>query len=312
MSYISVILPLYNNAGSFDELIDRLIGALSKITPDFKIICVDDRGPEPIWPLIQKRSNQDPRVEGIRLSRNFGQHAAITAGLSHADSDWLVVMDGDLQDRPEDIVPLHKHAKENNSDIVIAMRENSGLAWYRNLGSRGFNFIVRRFSGLPLSHRYGNYRIFSKKVLGAFLSYDEQMRLFPAIMAQLGYDPQYLELPRDKRKVGTSSYNISRLLSLAYSIIINYSTKPLIYVARLGVAISIASVGFALFLVTRYLMNGSEVPGWTSLMVLVSFFSGVQISLTSLVGLYVGQAFQETKKRPHFIVKETTMLSGTE
>lgn len=306
MAYISVVVPLYNNAGSFGELIDRLTTVLSSISNDFEIVCVDDRGPEPIWPQICAHSERDPRVKGIRLSRNFGQHPAITAGLSHVDADWVVVMDGDLQDRPEDIAVLHAHAVENDAHIVVAAREQSGLDVFRNIGSRGFNFLVKQLSGLTLSHRYGNYRIFSRKVHEAFTAYGEQMRLFTAIMAEIGFDPVYLELPRDKRKVGKSSYNLKRLLQLAYSIIINYSTQPLMYFARIGLLMAAISACLALFIIVRVLIAGTGVPGWTSLIVAVSFFGGLQLALTSFVGLYVGQTFQEAKRRPLFIVMDET------
>lgn len=306
MPHIAVVIPFYNNAATFDELITRLVDSLSTICPDFSIVCVDDCGPEPMWPLITKAASADPRITGLKLSRNFGQHRAITAGLDQVDADWVVVMDGDLQDRPEDIPLLYRAAIDGANDVVIAKRETQGTSWWRQMGSRGFNAIVSRASGLRLSHEYGNFRIVSRRAMDAFRMYREQMRLFPAIMDEIGFDPVYLELSRDERPVGKSSYTLMRLIALSYSTIIAYSTKPLIFMAVTGLFIAFGAGGSGVFILVRQLIVGSTVPGWASLAVATAFMGGLQIFVTSVVGLYVGQVFSETKRRPLYIIRMRT------
>ena len=308
MTHIAVVIPIYNSAASLEELIDRLKVQLGRITDDFKIILVDDRGREPVWPIIQSASIVDTRVCGIRLSRNFGQHPAITAGMDHAHADWVVVMDGDLQDRPEDVPRLYEHAVQNDHQIVIAERQTSALGWRRTLGSRIFNGILRRVSGLNLSHKYGNFRIFTGTVADAFRQYKEQMRLFPAIFDQIGFEPAYLLLGRDERPQGKSSYSLKKLIKLAFEAMIAYSAKPLIYLAMLGLIITVISAAFAVFVLARALFFGSEITGWPSLMVAVTFFGGFQLFVTSFVGVYVGEVFKEAKGRPVYLIEDKSNL----
>lgn len=303
MTHIAVVVPIYNSSSSLQELIDRLKVQLSTISDRFKIILVDDRGNEPVWPIIKAASEEDNRVCGIRLSRNFGQHPAITAGMDHAHADWVVVMDGDLQDRPEDIPNLYAHAVENGHQIVIAERETSALGWRRTLGSRVFNSILRRVSGLKLSHKYGNFRIFNGIVADAYREHNEQMRLFPAIFDLLGFEPSYLLLGRDERPQGKSSYTLIKLIKLAFEAMIAYSAKPLLYLAILGLMITAISTGFAIFVLVRALFFGSEITGWPSLMLAITFFGGFQLFVTSFVGVYVGEVFKEAKARPIYLVE---------
>lgn len=303
MTHIAVVIPIYNSAASLQELIDRLQIQLGRISEDYKIYLIDDRGPQPVWPIIQTASDKDARICGIRLSRNFGQHAAITAGMDYADADWIVVMDGDLQDRPEDIPKLYDHAVQNGHHIVIAERETSALGWRRTLSSRIFNSVLRKVSGLNLSHKYGNFRIFSGSVADAYRKYREQMRLFPAIFGLIGFEPEFLLLGRDERPKGKSSYTLSKLIKLAFEAMIAYSAKPLLYLAVLGLIITTISAGFAVFVLARAVYFGSEITGWPSLIVAVTFFGGIQLFVTSFVGVYVGEVFKEAKARPIYLVE---------
>lgn len=312
MTHIAVVVPVYNSAAVLDELINRLKAVLSDISQSYKIILVDDRGTEPVWPIIKNAASGDERVSGIRLSKNFGQHSAITAGMDFTDADWVIVMDGDLQDRPEDIKLLYETAVQSNAYIVIAERETSGLSWRRNLGSQMFNSILKRISGLELSHKYGNFRIISRTVCEAYRQYREQMRLFPAIIDLMGFEPVYLTLPRSTRPVGKSSYTFSRLFKLAFQAVIAYSTRPLIFLAGLGILVTLIATLFAAFVLVRAALYGSPITGWPSLMVTVTFFGGLQLFTTSFVGIYVGEVFKESKSRPIYLAEELVNLKSAQ
>ena len=227
---ISVVAPLYNGKSFIDELIGRLGDALSSITERYEIILVDDGSTDGSWSRIDEAGRSDRRVRAIRLSRNFGQHPAITAGIDHTLGDWIVVMDGDLQDRPEDIPGLHKTALDGKFDMVVARRMQQGISTPKKLSSVLFNWTLSRLGSIEASQRIGNYRIFSRQVAEAFALYREQFQFFPAIMARLGFKVGYLDVDREAEPLGKSAYSPRALTRLATDAIIANSEKPL----RLG------------------------------------------------------------------------------
>ena len=304
---IAVIVPVYKGAAFLDELVERLHVSLQKVSEFYQIVLVDDRGGDRSWELIEAAAARDGRVVGIRLSRNFGQHPAISAGIAHADADWYVVMDCDLQDPPECIPDLFREAVETGLDVVVAQREESGLGRRRDLGSVVFNGILRWASDLDVSSRYGNFRIFSERVAQAVRAFPEQLRLFPALISHAGFSQGKLLLPRNKRPQGGSSYSFSKLVKLALENIIAYSEKPLWMAVGIALFACMMSGGYGLYIIARKLMFGFDVAGFATLAVLITFIGGLQLFVMSLVGLYVGRAIAETRGRPIFIVEETTV-----
>ena len=309
MPHIAVIVPIYNSAAILDELIDRLKTTLSSIHSDYEIILVDDRGPQAVWPIILKATQIDERVKGIRLSRNFGQHAAISAGLDYAQADWYVVMDCDLQDSPEDIPLLYNEAIATGVDSVIAKRKSHGSKKRRKLGSVIFNFILRHLADIPTSEQVGNFRILNDAMAQAYRHYTEKMRLFPAIMSHLGFQDTYLELERSDREEGRSSYTFRKLFALAFDSIISNTVKPMYYLAGFGVCISALAVIFAATIIVQKLFFGVTIEGWASLMTALMLIGGIQIFVVSFVGIYVGKVFFEVKDRPIFIVEQSLNIA---
>lgn len=305
---VAVILPIYNNRPTLDELLDRLISTLEGLSLSFEIVLVDDRGPEPVWEAMVARASSDTRIRLVRLSRNFGQHPAITAGIDAAQANWYVVMDADLQDQPEALEKLWNKAQEPNTDVVIARRVSQELGARRQIGSRLFNFALMKLADIPASSEIGNFRICSAKVMRAFREYDESMRLFPALMSHLGFSVAYVDVPRPSRASGQSSYTFKKLFTLGVDAIISNSFKPMIYLASSGFIISILATLAAMTLVIRKIFFGVTVEGWASLMTAIALFSGVQIFVVSFVGIYIGKVFFEVKKRPHYIVEEHVNL----
>ena len=299
----AVIVPVYNSAATLADLIARLHTALSSYTQDYTIILVDDRGPQDVWPIIQKACEDDARVRGIRLSRNFGQHAAISAGMAYAHAQWYVVMDCDLQDRPEDIPKLYHHAVEGGFASVIARRNTPKTQRRRKFGSMVFNTMLKHLADIPASEHVGNFRIFNHTMAEAYGLYSEKMRLFPAIMSHLGFNDGFLELDRPDREEGQSSYTFSKLFVLAFDSIISNTIKPMYYLAAFGIVISFLAVFFAVFIAFQKIFFGVSVTGWASLMAGLMLMGGVQIFVISFVGIYVGKVFFEVKDRPVFIIE---------
>lgn len=302
---VAVVVPVYNSAATLGELVRRLKTSLETFTQDYEIILVDDRGPQPVWPIIEKAGEADTRVKGVRLSRNFGQHAAITAGLNVACADWYVVMDCDLQDVPEDIPKLYQHAVQGGFDSVVAMRDAVDVRKRRKLGSFLFNKSLEHLADIPASSKIGNFRIFNEPMARAFRMYPEKMRLFPALMSHLGFNVGQLVLVRPDRIEGKSSYTFKKLFQLAFDGIISNTIRPMYYMAGFGFVVSICAIFMVFFFVYRKLVYGIDMEGWTSLMTALMFMGGIQIFVISFVGIYVGKVFFEVKDRPVFIVSET-------
>ncbi len=304
---IAVIVPVYNGRAMLKELCRRVEEALSKITSNYILVLVDDAGPDNPWPLIRELSQQNARIKGIRLSRNFGQHYALTAGIDAARARWYVIMDCDLQDAPEDIPRLYAKALEGH-DVVIGVRKKEGHDRAKRRNSKFFYALFRVLSGVQLDWSIGNFRIFSNAVAGGFREMREQLRFVPASFEWMGFEAAHIELPHHARAEGQSSYTMSKLIRLAANTVLAHSQIPLKFVAILGFVMSTITFLIALTYFGRALLFGANVAGWTSLFVTLLFVSSFQIALMGVLGIYIGKIFDEAKRRPLYIVKDTVNL----
>lgn len=302
---ISVVSPVYRAEKIIDKLVEINIRELSKITPNFEIILVDDRGPDKSWEKIKENTQKDIRVKGIQLSRNFGQHYAITAGIDYAAGEWIVVMDCDLQDRPEEIPRLYSKALEGY-DIVLARREMRQDGFIKKLFSKLFHKTLTWLTGSPLDNRVANFGIYNRKVVAAICSMRESIRFFPTMVKWVGFNSTSVAVEHAARDSGSTSYNFKRLLELALDIILAYSIKPIRLAIKFGFIISGLAFLFAIYNVIRALTDGFAVLGYGSLIASIWFLAGLIISFIGIVGLYVGKTFEGVKKRPIYIVSEKT------
>jgi polyisoprenyl-phosphate glycosyltransferase len=308
---ISVIAPLYKGETFVTELVSRIIAALTPITPDFEVILIDDGSPDLAWKMIENAARQDPRVKGLRFSRNFGQHPALTAGIDHSSGRWVVVMDGDLQDRPEDIPKLYDKAVNGPFDIVIARRSEQTISLKKRIPSLIFNWVLAWLGDIDTNQAIGNFRIFSRKVAVSFHLYREQFRLLPALMARLGFDVGYVNVNRPAAVNGKTTYTFGMLVRLATDAIIANSEKPLWIGITLGVLTSILGFVLAVWALVARLLTNQSINGWTSLFIAITFFSGIQLMFAGLVGVYVGRVYNETKCRPLYIVRESLNMESS-
>ena len=302
--FISVIIPLYNCKPFIDELSHRLVQVLVNITNSFEIIFVNDNSPGDDWKEVELIAEKESRIKGINLSRNFGQHYAITAGLNYSSGEWVVVMDGDLQDQPEEINKLYAKAQEG-FDVVLAKRSQRKDHFLKRSGSYCFYQILSYLTDTQQNEQVANFGIYNKSVINAVLSMKDKVRYFPTMIKWVGFKSTDLEVDHASRTEGKSSYNFKRLLRLALDTIISFSDKPLRLTMKLGIGISGLSFIFALLTFYRRLTGQIEVIGYSSLIISIWFLSGVMITLIGMLGLYVGRIFDQTKERPTFIVSET-------
>lgn len=303
--HLSIVSPVYRAEKLVDLLVSRIQKTVETITPDYEIILVDDNGPDNSWQKIRENSLRDKRVKGVKLSRNFGQHYAITAGLDQAQGEWVVVLDCDLQDQPEEITKLYQKALEG-FDVVLAKRVDRKDSFLKRSFSWFFYTVLSYLTGTKQDNTIANFGIYHAKVIEAICSMRESIRYFPTMVRWVGFRQTAISVDHAERAEGESSYNLKRLLNLALDIILAYSDKPLRLTVKAGVIISISSFIFAIYNIIKYFSGDIKVLGYTSLVTSIWFLSGLIIFILGVVGLYVGKTFEGVKDRPIYIIAEKT------
>lgn len=302
---LSVVSPIYKAENFVIPLVERISNTLNKLNIDFEIILVDDLSPDNSWELIEDLSLKNPSVKGIQLSRNFGQHYAINAGLTVATGEWIVVMDCDLQDIPEEIEKLYIKATTEKFDIVLARREYRKDKLLKRLFSYLFYQFLNYSSGLKHDEKIANFGIYHKKVINAILTMPETIKYLPLMVNWVGFKRTTINVLHDERD-GQSSYGFRKRVQLALDVFLSYSDKPLKIFVKLGALISISSFIFSLIYIFLWLNDKIVVHGFTTIIISVWFLSGIIISILGVIGLYIGKTFQDVKKRPVFIINKTT------
>jgi glycosyltransferase involved in cell wall biosynthesis len=302
---LSVVSPVYRSPLSLEALCARVKSTAQRMGVSYEIILVDDRCPLGSWEIIHTLAANDPSVRGVRLSRNFGQHPAIYAGLRLARGHWIVVMDCDLQDVPEEIEKLYRAAL-TGYDAVRARRAERRDGLLRRLGSSGFYRTLSFLTGVKHSADIGNFGIYSRKIVDTLLSWHEDHRYFPAAVQWVGFSVLDLDVVHGSRPYGRSSYNFLRLLRLALSVIVSFSDRPLRLLAYGGLVVAVIAFFYAIYLVLAALVGGVAVPGWTSVIASVWLLSGVIVFSIGVTGFYVGQILREVKGHPNYLIDVTT------
>lgn len=305
MAFISVVSPVYKAENIVDELVKQLISELKKITSDYEIILIEDGSPDNSWGKIEENCKQNNKVKGIKLSRNFGQHHAISAGLDHASGKWIIVMDCDLQDRPDQISVLFNKAQEG-FDIVFGRRVIRKDSILKKLSSFLFHKTLSYLTGTNIDRTIANYGIYSNKSIQAVKEMRENIRYFPTMIRWVGFKTTAVEIEHGERMEGSSSYNFLRLLRLSFDIMLANSDKPLRLIVKAGLMVSLFSILFGFFIFIRWLTVGFDVVGYASLILSIWLIGGIIISILGVIGLYVGKIFEGVKKRPIYFVDEKT------
>ncbi len=289
-------------------LVERIIEALQG--HDVEIVLVNDASPDGSWQEIMAVQKDYACVVGVNLSRNFGQHAAIRAGLDHTHGDWVVVMDCDLQDRPEEVPRLLEHALEHQLDVVLARRTVKQFGVLKKMSSRTFYGVLAYLTGMPQDASVGNFGIYHRKVIDVICGMRQFVGFFPMMVQDAGFVRGHLDVVHAAREEGESSYNLRALLGLALNVILASSDRPLRLTVSLGVGISCVGFAYGLYVAIRAFMGDTSVEGWASLMVSLWVLSGVIIIVVGVAGLYVGQIFQQVQGRPFYIVAEHRVVKA--
>ncbi|MFA5203906.1 MAG: glycosyltransferase family 2 protein [Lentisphaeria bacterium] len=306
---LSIVVPVYMGRVFLRDLYERVKTSAESAFPDFELILVNDASPDNAWPDIAALCKEDPRIKGINLSRNFGQHYAITAGLTYVTGEWVVVMDCDLQDVPEEIPNLYQKAREGY-DSVFAQRHDRQDGILKRLQSRSFYKILGYLTDTKLDHSVANFGIYHHKVIQSILFMEDNIRYFPTMSQWVGFRKAYLPVSHGERKAGASSYSLIKLLRLATDNIIAFSDKPLKIFTYTGFAMSAIALLIAIFYYSLYLTDKIKVQGYASLILSVWFIGGILMFSLGIIGIYIGKIFDQVKGRPTFIISDKINMDG--
>ncbi|MBN1413591.1 MAG: glycosyltransferase family 2 protein [Bacteroidales bacterium] len=302
---ISVIIPLYNEEDNIERLIQILLPVLNQLNRSWEIIFIDDGSKDRSFELVKEIHEQNPDVTGIALSRNFGHQIALLAGLHRAKGDVVIMMDADLQHPPE-VIPRLLEASSRGYDIVNTRRiDAKGTGWFKKVSSRGFYRLMNFLSDIPITESSSDFRLMSKKALGAFLKFQERDRFTRGLISWMGFNQTIIDYECPPRLIGTSKYTLRKMLHFALDGITSFSAKPLRIASYSGMIVFFIGLLYALFAIIQY-FRGANMPGWTSLLVTVLIIGGIQLLAIGIIGEYLARIFHESKARPIYFIKDQT------
>lgn len=308
---ISVVIPEYGCREAIFDLHARLTKTLSKLTDSYEIIFVEDRDPQNSWEDIVVLAKKDPHVKGIHFTRNFGQERAITAGIRKSSGDYVVVMDCDLQDRPEGIEDLYRIVK-TGVDIVFVRRKERQDSFLTKLMSKMFYRLYNVLADDDYDPAIGNFSIASRRAVNSFLTMNEKNRGYIMFLKWLGYPSETIDITAEERAAGKSSYSFRKKVKYAMQEITAQSNKPLWIVIYVGALFSCFALALVIWLVIRHFIDGSIPEGWVSLMISIYLVGGIILSSLGIHGIYVGNVYNEVRNRPLYVVDETANFDPEE
>ena len=301
---LSVVVPIYNDQEVISELLRRLSAVLEQIVKDYEIILVDDGSRDQSWEIMQAERANYAHLRIAHLSRNFGQQNAIAAGLSLTTKELIVLMDSDLQDRPEDIPVLIDALLANEqATMAIAQWEERKDSRMKIAVSRLFQRVSNSITDIHTMPRLGIFRVMKKSVVDELRNFPERTATAVSLLYFIGSKYVAVPLKRDARFAGKSGYNLSKMLALTFARILSFSMFPIRIVTYMGALLCVGSMIAALALVI-YKLVGNVVAGWTSMMVLMLFLFGLNFAFLGVLGEYIGRIFLETKQRPNYIIEQ--------
>lgn len=305
MKSITVLIPAYNEAPVLDALYDRLVKLGEAVTDyRFEFLFVNDGSHDDTLAMIKKFAKSDSRISYINLSRNFGKEIAMIAGIDYIKSDAMVIIDADLQDPPELIPDMIKLWEQGYDDIYAKRRSRDGETALKKATSKLYYRLLQNVTRVPIQEDTGDFRLLDRRVVDAIKEYRESQRNTKAIFSQVGFKKKEILYDRDPRIAGETKWSYIKLVDLAISGITSFTTSPLRVASVLGIAVSFVAFIYIIYLVVRPLFGVPTGDGYSSLMAAILFLGGVQLLSLGIIGEYIGRIFNETKKRPLYLVEE--------
>lgn len=307
---ISVVIPVYNNATSLRELTGRLLKTLKQCTHCHEIIYVNDGSHDQSIAILKALAAEEPAVKVIDLSRNFGQHPALCAGFEHASGGITILMDADLQDRPEDIVDLVTKLRDEEADVAYTIKQSADRTFATRLTSALYHYVFARIVGTDVPLNIGTFRAFNRKFLDAVLQFREVNVLYGPLMFYMGFKSCFLELPYLERPHGRSSYTFRMRLQLAINSLVSYTDVPHRLSMMFGVMLLVGSLLYGMVVTLQYLLFGASLPSGSTLILLVLCLTLGSVMMTlGVIGGYVFRVYQQVLQRPRYLVQERINFS---
>ena len=305
---LSVLVPVFNEEEVLPAFRTRLEPALSPCTPDHEIIFINDGSTDGTLPLLKQWAKQDKHIKVLSLSRNFGKEAAITAGLQASSGQAVIILDADLQDPPELMGALWKKFKEGYDNVYGVRQDRSADSFFKRITAGAFYKLYNRLADTPIPYNAGDYRLLSRRAVDAVLCLPERERFMKGLFSWVGFRTAAIPFTRAERVAGKTKWNYWKLWNFALNGLTASSTWPLKLATYSGVFISAAAFLFALWVAYKKIMFGNPVSGYSSLMVAILFFSGVQLITLGVIGEYLSRIFNEVKQRPTYFIDEKINL----
>ena len=300
---LAIVSPVYRAENTLEQLVLRIKSSLKGLVDSFEIILVEDYSPDNSWLEIVRLAKIHPEIKAIKLSRNFGQHYAITAGLDLVNSEWIIVMDCDLQDRPEEIPNLIREAQKG-FEVVLARRENRQDGFFKRLSSKVFYRTLAWLTGSKQDESIANFGIYHQKVIQEIVQMRESIRYFPTMVKWVGFRQTSIPVIHAENGERGSTYNFKKLFNLALDIMLAYSDKPIRLTVKLGLIVALTGFLFAVYTLIRFWAGDIIVAGYASLIISIWMLTGFLLITLGMVGLYVGKTFEGVKKRPIYIIEK--------
>lgn len=301
--HIGIVIPCYNEEENLPALWQRLSEIISSSDISFTVTFVDDGSSDQTFGKLQALASTDNRIRVLRLSRNFGHQSALTAGIEHADGNAVILMDADLQDRPEAILDFIT-AWRNGADVVYAVRGSRKESALMRMAFKGFYRLMSKASGIRVPMDAGIFGLLDRRVVEVLKSMPERNRYFPGLRAYAGFRQEAIVVERDARHAGTSRVKLSGLINLALDGLIAFSYLPIRMITFLGTVVALSAFAYTGRVIYKKLISGEAILGWASTLTAILFLGGLQLVMMGLIGEYIGRIYEEVKRRPYYIVMD--------
>jgi dolichol-phosphate mannosyltransferase len=305
---VSVVIPAYNEEGNIERLTGKVV-EIVKNYYDYEILFIDDGSEDSTLEILKKLAAQNQKIHYISLARNFGHQNALKAGLDHARGDCVITMDADLQHPPELIPQLVEKWLEGYEVVYTIRKDDPGLSWIKRKTSGIFYKLMNWLSDIHIKKGAADFRLLDRSVVEVLKEVKEYYLFFRGMTAWVGFRQYAVEYMPDNRFSGQSKYSLKRMLGFALTGITSFSLKPLRLSVLLGVFFAVFAFVYGIYAILMKFFSDQAIPGWASVLVSVLFIGGIQLVVLGIVGEYIGKLFMESKRRPHYIVKEKSQIT---
>jgi glycosyltransferase involved in cell wall biosynthesis len=305
MIELSIVIPMYNEAGALPTLFAKLVPCIENVTTNYEIVCIDDGSKDNTYNILKEFHNTNPRIKIVHLARNFGKEPALTAGIDIALGRAVIPFDADLQDPPELIADLVAQWKAGYKVVLATRKSRPGDSWVKRKSADWFYKAMNHLSTVKIPPNTGDYRLMDRVVVDAVKQLPERTRFMKGIFAWVGFSTTTVYFKRQARIAGKTSFNYWKLWKFALDGIFSFTTIPLRVWTYIGAFISLLSFIWIMRIIIRTLIFGITVPGYPSLMVAILFMGGMQLLSVGIIGEYIGRIYRETKQRPLYLIEET-------